>query len=365
MSEKLFYTGIDLQQNQLLNAVIHPSSTAPSNPVEGQLYFDTDTHKLMSYSGTAWEAVCADALSVAAGSTDYLAIVNGEISIKALAITNVTVDATETSIADFVTANYTVGNEFQEGDVVILTAAADGVNRYIHNGGTAGTSADFTVLDNVLSSSEVRGYLSASDGVSYNSGTGEITLTDGGVSTAKLANDSVTKDKINADVAGAGLAQNVDGSLEAKVDNASIKIVNDTMTVDCDVVANQLAGAGLAFNETQCKLDVNADDSTLEVVSDTVQVKDGGITQAKLADALEAKIVNAFKALVGNGSATSFNINHGLNTEDIFCHAWKVSSGEHVECQIVIVDANNITVGAFPAPTTNNLKILIQKAILE
>lgn len=267
MSEKLFFTGIDLQQNQLKNAVIHPLATAPENAVEGQIYFDTVNHKLMEYNGTQWQPVCADALTVAAGSSDYLAIVNGELSIKALAITNVTVDATETSIANFVTANYT-GSEFQEGDVVILTAASDGANRYIHNGGTAGTTADFTVLDNVLSSSEVRGYLSASDGISYNSGTGEFTL---------------------------------------------------------------------------------ADD---------------GVTQAKLDATLEAKIVNAFKSLVGNGSATSFNINHGLNTEDIFCHAWKVSTGEHVECQIVIVDANNITVGAFPAPSTNNLKILIQKAIL-
>jgi len=42
-----------------------------------------------------------------------------------------------------------------------------------------------------------------------------LRLKDGGVSTAKLANDSVDKDKIAADVAGKGLQQASDGSLES------------------------------------------------------------------------------------------------------------------------------------------------------
>ncbi len=81
--------------------------------------------------------------------------------------------------------------------------------------------------------------------------TGEVTI----------ANDAVDKDKIAADVAGDGLAQNVDGSLE-----------------------------------------VNVDDSTIEIDTDTLRVKDEGITAAKLASgvtiaALQAAGVAAFHAV--------------------------------------------------------------------
>ena len=51
---KTFLTNIDLKGNQLLNAVIQPSGTPPSNPVAGQIYFDTNLGYLRTYDGTNW-----------------------------------------------------------------------------------------------------------------------------------------------------------------------------------------------------------------------------------------------------------------------------------------------------------------------
>ena len=31
-------------------------ATAPASPVEGQTYYNTATHKVMTYDGTAWQA---------------------------------------------------------------------------------------------------------------------------------------------------------------------------------------------------------------------------------------------------------------------------------------------------------------------
>jgi len=47
-------TALQCAGNQLLNAVLHKSPTAPSNPVEGQIYWDTIAKKFMVYNGTGW-----------------------------------------------------------------------------------------------------------------------------------------------------------------------------------------------------------------------------------------------------------------------------------------------------------------------
>lgn len=86
-------------------------------------------------------------------------------------------------------------------------------------------------------------------------------VADGSVTTAKLVDDSVTAAKLNADVAGDGLVQDGgDGSL-----------------------------------------DVNVDDSTLEIDTDVVRVKDGGITEAKIADGAvtRGKLGTSITDLVG------------------------------------------------------------------
>lgn len=48
---------LDLQRNQLQNAVIHSATTAPSPAVEGQIYYNSTDKKLWQYNGTAWVAV--------------------------------------------------------------------------------------------------------------------------------------------------------------------------------------------------------------------------------------------------------------------------------------------------------------------
>lgn len=351
MSTKLYYTGIDLQQNELQNAVIHQLASAPSNPLQGQIYYNTTDDALYVYDGAAWAVVGASQLTVAADSTAFVSITDNELHFSNLAITEVHVDTTQTSIANFIAANYAVGNEFQEGDMIILTAATDQSQRsWIHNGGTAGNANDFTRLQTDLNATEVKALFSAGSGLDYADGAFSVEA------------DGITAAMINADVAGNGLEQNATtGALDVKVDNSSIKIVNDTLTVDGDVVGTALAGAGIVKNGTT--LDVNVDNSTLEVASDVVQVKDSGITQAKLDSTLEAKIVNGYAATVGDGTATSFNITHNLGTNDVMVNIYKISTGECVTCNVARTSVNAISVGAFPAPASNDLRVLIQKVI--
>lgn len=94
------------------------------------------------------------------------------LTISNLLVTDVSVRPVgETTLAAFITAAYTAGTEFQEGDVIILPGA-NPVETWIHNGGTAGTSADFTKI----SSLGMNSFTTAGD-------TGSTSITNGGTLT--------------------------------------------------------------------------------------------------------------------------------------------------------------------------------------
>lgn len=140
------------------------------------------------------------------------------ISINSLAVTDVTVDTVETTFSAWITGNYS-GTEFNEGDVVILTAATGGRQTWIHNGGTAGTAADWTQIQDELSASEIRGYFSATSPLSYDSGTGAFSLA--GLTSVGISGRIVTS-------TGSGWQYSTADDIAANITGAALTKVNDT-----------------------------------------------------------------------------------------------------------------------------------------
>lgn len=75
----LYLTNLDLNKNELLNAVIHNLTYDPPDPKEGQLYFNTSdgVKKLKIYNGTEWVTVGAD-VDIKPSDTNGNIVVDGQ-----------------------------------------------------------------------------------------------------------------------------------------------------------------------------------------------------------------------------------------------------------------------------------------------
>lgn len=143
-----------------------------------QLLISSDSNNTLSVGSD--NGLISKDIVIGAGSAGQLSFnpTTRELDVTALNITAVYTDAVATDLSTFVTSNYT-GTEYQQGDVVILSAATGGTLIYIHNGGTTGTVTDFTKIEQPdLTDSYIRSLLSSANAaLDYNSTTGVFTTT--------------------------------------------------------------------------------------------------------------------------------------------------------------------------------------------
>jgi hypothetical protein len=67
-----------------------------------------------------------------------------------------------------------------------------------------------------------------------------------------------------------------------------------------------------------------------------------------------------FKANIGNGSVSSYVVNHGLNTRDVIVQIYANNTFETVQCKVIRTDVNNITISTAAAASSAGLRVLIQ-----
>ncbi len=214
---------------------------APTNIFEGAVQLNqapsADNHAV-----TRSYLEANSVVGIASDSANYAELVTEDgdlkLKLKPLTITDVSVDTSAASIAAWVSANYTSGDEKQEGDIIILTAVSGRAQTFIHNGGTAGTTADFAEIEGGdVTDAEVRAALSASSGINYNSSTGEFTADQGEIRGLFAAGSGLSYDSSN-------------GTYELNVDSDGISEGSSNLYFT-DARARgaiSVSGAGISYN---------------------------------------------------------------------------------------------------------------------
>jgi len=76
----LFNANIDLDKNQLQNAVVHSGSSKPGSPATGQIFYDTDSNQIQVYTGSDWEGLVTETKD-ATTITDVTSVLNAALVI--------------------------------------------------------------------------------------------------------------------------------------------------------------------------------------------------------------------------------------------------------------------------------------------
>ena len=169
-----------------------------------------------------------------------------------------------------------------------------------------GTSNAPTDLD-----AKTDGYVLIGDGTDVNSVavSGDVTITNAGVTS--IGADKVTKTMVNADVAGNGILQNVDGSLELNPDDSSIEIASgEVLQVKALGITNAMLAGSIA--DTKLAEDYiktsEVDGSSIEFAGGTLNVKAGGVTNDMLAGSIaDGKLTEDYiKTSEVDGSSIEF-----------------------------------------------------------
>jgi len=133
-----FVNNLDMSKNEVQNARIQNLATAPSSPVEGQIYHNTTDHKLYYYNGTSW--IEADGLGATMTGDNIITALNGSSS-------KIDDDNLSTNVNSAITNNHTHSNKATlDTYTQTETDLADAVSKkHTQNTDTGTTSQTFAI----------------------------------------------------------------------------------------------------------------------------------------------------------------------------------------------------------------------------
>lgn len=354
-----YLSNIDLSNNELQNAVIHPLGTAPSGPSEGQVYYNTGQDKIYIYNGSAWVSIAGDITEVQSATTGQLTVSNGtgpipSLSIVTGAVTNGgTALATGDQIYDFVLG---LGYSTTTGTVTsVAISGTDGID--VDSGSPITTSGTITLgLSNVPNTSLANSSITIGDSTIALGGT-DTTLT--GLTDIDLTAGSKTIfDGVGANTLTIGAATTtiaIPGDLvvtgTTTTNNVEVVSTSNGVIFEGNVADNNegtlLAGT-LTADRTYTLPDATG---TVALTSDIVT----DITSREFAVDLDAAEASVTK------SVNTYTVTHGLSGRDVMVEIYDTGTYETVYADIARPTTGTVTVSFAQAVTDGSFRVLIKK----
>ena len=306
---------LDLQKNELRNGVIQVLATPPSSPVTGQIYYNSDINDgavgLMVYNGSAWESVgSVDSIS---GTAPIQVSVSGGVA-------TISIDAADSDSAgsmssahynlvqgatDANTANTLVKRD-ADGD---FDARDIGARMVVLSGTTtnATDAATKAYVDSVAQGLDVKQSVHVASTANITTLSGLLTIDGHELEAGQrvLVKNQTTGSQNGIYVAASGAwsrADDFDGTPAVTTGSFAFVeygttqagtgwVLTTTGTITIGTTAltfaqfsgsgSYAAGSGLTL--TGNSFSVNVDNSTVEISAGNLQIKDNGVTSAKMA----------------------------------------------------------------------------------
>lgn len=403
-----FLVPINLNKNEIQNVVIQVLASAPSSPVEGQIYYNSTDHFLYVRQASAWHSVFDAVTFVGNAETLYARLASPTFTGTPLAPTA----SPGTNTTQIATTAFTVAEiaaRLAANDAMLYKGAIDASTNPNYPAADAGDTYRISVAGKIGGASgpnvEAGDMIichvdSSAAGNQATVGTnwdiiqtnidGAVTLT----GTQTLTNKTLTAPVINSPtgiVKGDVGLGNVDNTSDATKNSAVATLTNKTLTspvinsptgivkgdvglgnVDNTSDATKNSASVTLTNKTLTSPVINVgSDATGDLYYRSAgglftrlpAASDGNVlTQASGIPSWAAPASSAlrYSTNVGDGSSTAIVITHSLGTRDVIVSVHNASTPwEVVMCDVEMTSTTTVTLRFSVAPTTNQFRAIV------
>lgn len=422
-----FLSNINLNKNQLLNAVIHNVAADPASGNEGQLIYRTDTDEIKYYDGTQWVPISSgsitqfsvagdtgsttivdlDTLTINTGSTGVSTAVSGDtLTISLSGITNaelandsITLTNTDghltfansgvvalggsiaietTGLVDTTTDQSVGGNKTFTGNTV-FTGNVD-IQGTVTNVDSTNLLVEDALI--VVARNQATGTLDA--GIVVERGTdaskamfwdesadefvfADVGTEDGSTSGNVTISSYSTVRTGNLITTGTILA----GVLQDNTSPTHVLVPNGSNVVQRATIADLLDGAAvesIAASGT-APLNLSVDVATGDVtLSGSVDLATDTEARTSTSDAVlvtpgNLRALSHAETIAGDGSTTSFSVSHNLGSRDVIVQVYDTTSFETVFTDVTRTTTSAVTIDFGFAPAVSSNYRVLVKLI--